>query len=79
MDTGKIIAFGASAFLCAMVFLAYAVNAWGQIRGTFHYIPPESLIELFKYVIFALSGVGSAGLLVSGVVAFRAITDKKKE
>lgn len=78
MDTKKIIALGVTAFLCAMIFLAYAINAWGQIKGTFHYVPPDSLADLFKSTIFALSGVGAAGLVVSGLVAYRTAKDENK-
>lgn len=77
MDTKKVVSLGVTAFLCSTIFVAYAINAFGQIKGTFHYVPPDSLIDLFKCVIFAFSGVGAVGLAVSGLVSYRAITEDK--
>jgi hypothetical protein len=72
MSTEKIIALGATAFVCAVIFLAFIVNAWGQIKGTFNYVPPESLIEFAKAVIFTFGGVTGICAGASALVAWRA-------
>lgn len=78
MDTPKIVTLGASIFLSATIFIAYVLNAWGQIKGTFSYVPPESLIELFKWAVGSAGFIGTASAVVSGVVAYRAANEDKK-
>lgn len=55
-------------FLCALVLGAYALNAIGQMRGTFHFEPHWSLLYFFG--LYALGG-GVHDMSMKGLEAAR--------
>jgi hypothetical protein len=79
MKPDKTIALGMIAFLCAMVFLAFAVNAVGQIRGTYNYTVPDELLDLFKWAVFSIGFGGGVSGAAAVITAWRAAGSKSIE
>lgn len=71
MGNKGVISIGLLVFGCALTLLVVTLNAWGQIRGGFNYVPTSEIVELIKWVLGIAAGAGTAGGLTAAIVAFR--------